>query len=423
LEGMRLKQPGGAFPPEQVLDWAEQLLDALEYLHTQQPPVVHRDIKPQNLKLTSRGQIILLDFGLAKDSNSRVTATGSVFGFTPSYAPLEQIQGTGTDPRSDLYSLAATLYHLLTGVAPPDVLTRLSATSDGQPDPLRPPHEISPRIPAAVSNILLRAMSVGRGHRQPSATEMRRELREAMRQQDDIGAAPTVVTPPKTLSPTAPPDFQKNEEATAQTVGVSAPTHESPKRAAPRRTFSKPPAPPPTARRRSTLLAGVVVVVVMLASVAGLRAFFILSASGPREANANRVSQPPASAVPSSTSATPKPSSTSATSNVGGAGSSTPGRGTQLDFTLVNKTGVEIHKVYISPHDSNDWEKDVLGKDTLPNGKSVDIKFHRNEKAAMWDLRVEDSKGNAIEWENLNLLEISKVTLHYKDGKATAETE
>ena len=54
------------FPANQVLTWADQLLDALDYLHTQDPQIVHRDIKPQNLKLTSRGQIILLDFGLAK---------------------------------------------------------------------------------------------------------------------------------------------------------------------------------------------------------------------------------------------------------------------------------------------------------------------------------------------------------------------
>jgi len=90
---------------------------------------------------------------------------------------------------------------------------------------------------------------------------------------------------------------------------------------------------------------------------------------------------------------------------------------------LANATGVEIDKVFISPHDSNDWEEDILGQDTLPNGQSVDIKFSRNEKAAMWDLRVEDKQGNSIEWENLNLLEISKVTLHYENGKATAVTE
>ncbi len=93
------------------------------------------------------------------------------------------------------------------------------------------------------------------------------------------------------------------------------------------------------------------------------------------------------------------------------------------DFTLVNTTGVEIDKVFISPHDSDDWEEDVLGQDTLPDGQKVDIKFNRAEKAALWDLRIEDSKENSIEWENLNLLEISKLTLHYKDGKATAVVE
>ncbi len=93
------------------------------------------------------------------------------------------------------------------------------------------------------------------------------------------------------------------------------------------------------------------------------------------------------------------------------------------DFTLVNQTGVEIDKVFISPHDADDWEEDILGKDTLPTGQSVDIKFQREETAAQWDLRVEDKQGNAIEWENLNLLKISKVTLHYKDKKPTAEVE
>ena len=121
---------------------------------------------------------------------------------------------------------------------------------------------------------------------------------------------------------------------------------------------------------------------------------------------------------------TPPTSNTSNTSNANttSTDSSTASEGKQ-DFTLVNKTGVEIDKVFISPHDADSWQEDILGRDTLPDGQSVDIKFHRSEKAAMWDLRIEDSKGNAIEWENLNLLEISKITLHYENGKATAETE
>ena len=110
--GELLVERGGAFPSADVLRWADDLLDALEYLHSQDPPVIHRDIKPQNLKRTPRGEIILLDFGLAKGAPvdiSQMKGTGSVYGYTPHYAPFEQIRGVGTDARSDLYALAATL--------------------------------------------------------------------------------------------------------------------------------------------------------------------------------------------------------------------------------------------------------------------------------------------------------------------------
>src|SRR5919199_1578555 len=170
----------GPFPADQVLTWADQLLDALDYLHTQDPQIIHRDIKPQNLKLTSRGQIILLDFGLAKGQAgeiSRVTTAASIFGYTPNYAPLEQIQGLGTDTRSDLYSLGATLYHLITGVKPPDALTRAAALVNGQPDPLRPARELNPDVPANVSAALMRAMALNIENRPRTASEMRRELR------------------------------------------------------------------------------------------------------------------------------------------------------------------------------------------------------------------------------------------------------
>ena len=93
------------------------------------------------------------------------------------------------------------------------------------------------------------------------------------------------------------------------------------------------------------------------------------------------------------------------------------------DFTLVNLTGVEIHELYVSPHNSDDWEEDILGRDTLPSGDSVDVTFSPKERAKLWDLKIVDGKGNSIEWESLNLLEISKVTLHYKNGRAWADLE
>ena len=93
------------------------------------------------------------------------------------------------------------------------------------------------------------------------------------------------------------------------------------------------------------------------------------------------------------------------------------------DFTVVNKTGIEIHQLFVTPHDSDDWEDDILGEDTLANGEQVNIKFSRKEKADMWDLKVVDSDGNEVTWENLDLLSISTVTLHYKKGKSWADVE
>ncbi|MBV9928054.1 MAG: serine/threonine protein kinase [Acidobacteria bacterium] len=193
-----LKARGAGFPPKQVLAWADQLLDALDYLHTQEPPVVHRDIKPQNLKLTGRDQVVLLDFGLAKGTplQTRVTQTGSLFGYSFNYAPIEQMQGTGTDPRSDLYSLGATVYHLLTGMTPPDALTRATAVLNGETDPLRPASETAAHVPSELSEVLARAMALSAARRYASAEEMRAALRESARavsESSDSASASTLV--------------------------------------------------------------------------------------------------------------------------------------------------------------------------------------------------------------------------------------
>lgn len=181
-----LARNGGSFPADDVvtwvLRWAEQLLDALHYLHTQSPPIYHRDIKPQNLKVTARGDVILLDFGLARGGSaqlSTVTAHSddSIGGFTPNYAPLEQIRGENPEPRSDLYSLAATLYHLLSGQRPPDALSRAAELLNGLADPLRPLIELNPQVPETVSAILHAAMAPNPADRPSSAAMMRRAMR------------------------------------------------------------------------------------------------------------------------------------------------------------------------------------------------------------------------------------------------------
>lgn len=169
---------GRSFVAPEVLRWSDQLLDALEYLHTLDPPVLHRDIKPSNLKLISPRQIVLLDFGIAKGAAGQMTHTGSksVLAYSPNYSPLEQIQGAGTDERSDLYSLGATLYHLMTGVKPPDALSRATATVNGLLDPLRPAHEVNNQVQVSTSAALMRAMALNIDNRPRTASEMRDDL-------------------------------------------------------------------------------------------------------------------------------------------------------------------------------------------------------------------------------------------------------
>lgn len=193
----RLDSAGKPFPVSWVLFWADQLLDALSYLHTHEPPIIHRDIKPQNLKLTDENHIILLDFGLSKTSTGQTNisqsgSTGSVVGYTPHYAPMEQIRGIGTSARSDLYSLSATLYQLLTNTVPVDALTRADALLNELPDPIKPPHETNPEVPQAVSAIILKGMEVSQEKRYANAREMQRVLRKAFSEMQQATHAQTV---------------------------------------------------------------------------------------------------------------------------------------------------------------------------------------------------------------------------------------
>lgn len=236
-----MKDKQGPFPPDQVLTWGDQLLDALDYLHTQEPQIIHRDIKPQNLKLTPRGQIILLDFGLAKGETgggvSIITTSASIFGYTPNYAPLEQIQGLGTDTRSDIYALSATLYHLMTGVKPPDALTRAASLVNGQPDPLRPANEISSSIGPQVAAVLARAMSQNREQRYPTAAGMRAALKgseEVATLSGRAEAATVLFAPPDaTGGMTATPTVRQTAVKAGETTVVHQSVSPSKRRMAP----------------------------------------------------------------------------------------------------------------------------------------------------------------------------------------------
>ena len=189
-----------AFPPQQVIAWADQLLDALIYLHTRDRQIVHRDIKPHNLKVTESGQIALLDFGLAKThagDHSTTQSSHSLFGYTRRYSPLEQMQDQGTSPQSDIYALGATLYHLLTGEKPSDALVRAAALANGKDDLLEPADKLNPTVGAELSEILTRAMALNAADRFASATEFREALRQLGR--NSVSTAKVVSEPSEAL--------------------------------------------------------------------------------------------------------------------------------------------------------------------------------------------------------------------------------
>ncbi len=172
--GELINRQGRAFPAIDALDWGDQVLAVLEYLHRQNPPIIHRDIKPHNLKLNERGRVMLLDFGLAKATNTTV-----IRGYSRHYSPLEQTRGRNTDVRCDLYAVAATLYHLLTGQPPPEAETRDEAITTGGRDPLAPADALNPHLSPAVSDVLAQALQLDRYRRPPDASTMRQALEQA----------------------------------------------------------------------------------------------------------------------------------------------------------------------------------------------------------------------------------------------------
>jgi eukaryotic-like serine/threonine-protein kinase len=167
-------------PESQVLGYALQLCDVLNYLHGQQPPILHRDIKPANIRLTPEGRIKLVDFGLLKQGTQQTRMTIRGVG-TPAYAPIEQY-GRGaqhTDPRSDVYSLGATLYHLLSGQEPPPATDRV-ATS---PDPLPTLWQYNPDLSAHVVDAVTTALSLAQHDRYADVAALRRALVDETAQQ------------------------------------------------------------------------------------------------------------------------------------------------------------------------------------------------------------------------------------------------
>lgn len=171
---MQARRNKNFLPEKEVLSWAEQISNALTFLHMQDPPIVHRDLKPSNLKLMPQGLIKLVDFGLVKIlAPEEITITIIQGQGTALYTPLEQYGGSDshTDIRSDIYSFGATLYHLLTNEPPADARKRFL-----QPDSLAPLRQVNPAIAGRTERAVLWAMSLHPDERPSTIDEFRQSL-------------------------------------------------------------------------------------------------------------------------------------------------------------------------------------------------------------------------------------------------------
>ena len=186
---------------KEVLAWADQISNALIFLHSQEPPIVHRDIKPSNLKLMPQGLIKLVDFGLVKIlAPEEVTITIIQGQGTALYTPLEQYGGSDvhTDIRSDIHSFGATLYHLLTNESPADARKRFL-----QPESLIPLRQINPAITQRTERAVLWAMSLHPDERPQSMDEFHKAL---------LGyrESPTLPLPTRNVRPEPVSDYFAN---------------------------------------------------------------------------------------------------------------------------------------------------------------------------------------------------------------------
>jgi serine/threonine protein kinase len=161
-------------PEEEALPWFLEICDALAYLHTRTPPILHRDIKPGNIKITPDGKAILVDFGLAKVADDDGSTTTGAKAMTPGFSPPEQY-GTGpTDARTDVYSLAATLYVALAGTIPEDALERAMGR-----ETLTPLRKWSSKISSGIARAVEKALSISPDDRYQSIGEFAAALTAA----------------------------------------------------------------------------------------------------------------------------------------------------------------------------------------------------------------------------------------------------
>ncbi|MFZ2487441.1 MAG: protein kinase [Anaerolineae bacterium] len=189
-----LVQRQGSQPEWLVLRWADELLDVLDYLHMQDPPIIHRDVKPGNLKLRQNDTLVLVDFGIAKEYRPEGGPARGINAVSPGFSPPEQYSEAPTDERTDVYAAGATLYYLLTGQAPAPAPDREAGVAT-----VAPVAKLAPKTSQATDRLVMQALHLASGERWGNAAEMRRTAQVASRKLITTGPLPPVPELPANL--------------------------------------------------------------------------------------------------------------------------------------------------------------------------------------------------------------------------------
>jgi serine/threonine protein kinase len=196
LEALRQEQPDRRFALPLALALMAPVVNALNYLHSQDPPIVHRDIKPANIIVpVGAAEAILVDFGSAKEYTPDAK-TVALRHRVPGYAAPEQYSG-GTTPRTDVYALGATFYTLLTGTIPPDAITRATKSWSPAGDSLKPANLLAPTVPTAVAQALERAMALRSTERFETVEAFWQALTARVPEQQELRSGATPIDPPR----------------------------------------------------------------------------------------------------------------------------------------------------------------------------------------------------------------------------------
>lgn len=165
LGSERKQFPDRRIPQDKLFPWMRQLCDVLIYLHGQNPPIIHRDLKPDNILLNEDDRIMLIDFGIAKEAVADGRTRTLAMAVTVGFSPPEQVMGTGTDARADVYALGATFYALLTGQNPTAAHERIAGVE------LVPPSQLVPDVPPEIEDAIVKSLTLNMHQRQQSVKE------------------------------------------------------------------------------------------------------------------------------------------------------------------------------------------------------------------------------------------------------------